>query len=387
MTDKQLPLTFPCFDEREIELVRECLQSRWVTQGPLVEKFESAVAGLHAARFARSTTSCTAALHLAMLALGIGPDDEVIVPAFTWITSANCAEYVGARVVFVDIDPVTFNLDITRVAEAITPRTRAIVAVHLFGLAADVDALREVIGSREIAIVEDAACALGTTLRGRPVGALGDCGCFSFHPRKVITTGEGGMVTTNDAGLAERVGSFRNHGATGVDPDDPEGPGPWTMATFNRLGFNLRMSDIQAAVGLAQMEKFPRLLAERRARAASYHTLLGGRDGLQVPYHGAASGHSYQSYVVRLVDGDRAARNAIMRRLAEAGLSTRPGTHAVPGLGYYRERNCYTRDDFRNASACEDTTITLPLFPGMSDDDVGRVAETLLTALREGCRS
>lgn len=383
MTDKPLPLTFPCFDQREIELLSECLQSLWVTQGPLVERFEDAVAELHEARFARSTTSCTAALHLAMLALGVGPDDEVIVPAFTWITSANCAEYVGARVVFADVDPATFNLDMKCVAEAITPRTRAIVAVHLFGLAVDIDALREVIGSRPIAIVEDAACALGTTLRGRPVGALGDCGCFSFHPRKVITTGEGGMVTTNDAGLAERVGSLRNHGATGIDPNDAEGQGPWTMATFNRLGFNLRMSDLQAAVGVAQLEKFSRLLEERRARAVQYHEALSRIEHLQVPDHGAESGHSYQSYVVRLKTAGRAQRNAVMNHLAAAGISSRPGTHAVPTLGYYRQRYGYVREDFANAALCEDTSITLPLFPGMTVEDVWRTSGALRDALRE----
>ncbi|MCP5200980.1 MAG: DegT/DnrJ/EryC1/StrS family aminotransferase [Gammaproteobacteria bacterium] len=386
MSDKQLPLTFPRFDEREIELLRECLQSLWVTQGPMVEKFEHAVAELHQVRYARSTTSCTAALHLAMLALGVGPGDEVIVPAFTWITSANCAEYVGARAVFVDVDPFTFNLDIARVAAAITPRTRAIIAVHLFGLAADIDALRDVIGGRDIVIVEDAACALGTTLRGRPVGGLGDIGCFSFHPRKVVTTGEGGMVTTDDQVLAEAVGSYRNHGATGVDPDSPEAQGPWTMATFNRLGFNLRMSDIQAAVGLAQLEKFPTLLHERRARAMDYNARLAGCDGLQVPDHGPDAGHAYQSYVVRLTSADRATRNTVMTRLAAAGISTRPGTHAVPVLGYYRQRYGYSRNDFPTASTCEDTTITLPLFPGMTADDVERVSAAFLAAMCGGNR-
>lgn len=384
MTDKPLPLTFPSFDEREIALLRECLDSLWVTQGPLVERFEAQIAGLHDARHALSTTSCTSALHLAMLGLGVGPGDEVIVPAFTWVTSASCAEYVGARPVFVDVDPVTFNLDLDKLAGAISARTRAIVAVHLFGLAVDIDAIRAAIGDREIFIVEDAACAIGTTLHGRPVGALGDCGCFSFHPRKVVTTGEGGMVTTNDAALAERVASLRNHGATGIDANNPEEPGPWTMATFNRLGFNLRMSDIQAAVGLAQLEKFPALLAERRARAARYNALLGACGGLQVPDHGAASGHAYQSYVVRLQTGDRARRNAVMKQLAQAGISTRPGTHAVPVLGYYRDKYGCRREDFPLAVGCEDSTITLPLFPGMTDADQDRVVEALLIALGQG---
>ena len=205
--DSPMNLTAPAFDEDEIALVKQCLASGWVTQGPLTARFEQLVAARHAVAHALATTSCTSALHLATLALGLGPGDEVIVPAFTWITSANAAEYVGARAMFCDVDPRTFNIDPAALEAAITPRARAVVAVHLFGLAAPMDEILSVARKHGLAVIEDAACAIGTSYNGRPVGGIGDIGCFSFHPRKVVTTGEGGMVTTNRSDLAERVAS------------------------------------------------------------------------------------------------------------------------------------------------------------------------------------
>lgn len=376
-------LTAPEFDETEIALLRDCLASGWVTQGPLTEKFERLIAERHRARFAFATTSCTAALHLAMMALGIGPGDEVIVPAFTWVTSAHAAEYVGARPVFVDVATETYNIDPALIEAAITPRTRAVVAVHLFGQAAPMLEILEIAKSHNVAVVEDAACAIGTTYRGRPVGTLGEIGCFSFHPRKIITTGEGGVATTDHEDLADRLRSLRNHGATGLPPASEEAHGPWTMATFERLGFNLRFSDIQAAVGIAQMEKLERLLQERHARAARYSALLADVQQLVLP-NGAGydSGHTYQSYVVRIAGGDRKRRNDIMGHLAERQIETRPGTHAVHRLGFYAKKYGYHPGDFPNASLCEDTTITLPIFPGMTDTVQDEVVAALVEALR-----
>jgi perosamine synthetase len=237
-----------------------------------------------------------------------------------------------------------------------------------------------------LAVVEDAACAIGGSYRGRPVGALGDIGCFSFHPRKIITTGEGGIVTTDRDDLAVRTRSLRNHGATGLPPTAAEEHGPWTMATFDQLGFNLRFSDIQAAIGVAQMAKLDGLLAERRRRAERYSSLLAGAQQLNLPARGDAAddaaGHTYQSYVVRLVQADRRHRNAVMRHLAEADIETRPGTHAVHRLGFYAKKYGYRAEDFPNAALCEDTTITLPIFPGMTDTDQNRVADLLTVALR-----
>ncbi len=370
-------ITEPSFDESEIALLRECLNSKWVTQGPMTERFERLLAARHEVKHALACTSCTAALHLATLALGLGPGDEVIVPAFTWVTSAHSAEYVGAKPVFVDIDFATFNLDPKALEAAITPRTKAIVAVHLFGLAAPMDEINAVAKPRDIAVIEDAACAIGTTYKGAPVGAIGDIGCFSFHPRKAVTTGEGGAVTTNRDDLAERVLSLRNHGATGAPDPSIEPHGPWTMATFDNLGFNLRLSDIQAAVGVSQMGKLDRLLSERRRLGHRYSELLAGSNTIARPLGGDIDGHAFQSYVIRVLDGGRRQRNAIMAALAAEKIQTRPGTHAVHRLGYYRTKYGLRPEQFPNAALAEDTTITLPIFPNMTEADQQKVVDVI----------
>lgn len=377
-----ISITEPSFDDTEVDMVRAVLDSKWVTQGPMTERFEARIAANQHARHALACTSCTAALHLAAMALNLGPGDEVVVPALTWITSAHAAEYVGARAVFADIDLSTFNIDPAALEAAITPRTKAVVAVHLFGLAAPMDEIRAICAPRGIRIIEDAACGIATTYKGEPVGALGDLGCFSFHPRKVVTTGEGGAVTTNDDQLAAAVRSLRNHGATG-QPDNGEPVGPWTMATFGRIGYNLRLSDIQAAVGVAQMEKLERLVADRRASALSYTQQLRDLNDLVLPTTGDVDGHTFQSYVVRIAEGGRARRNAVMSKLAAAGIQTRPGTHAVHRLGYYREKYGLRPEQFPLAAAAEDTTITLPIIPGMTDGQRAYVVEALSKALRD----
>lgn len=367
-------ITEPFFDSEEIRLVQEALDSKWVTQGPKTSEFERLFSARHQLQHALATTSCTAALHLSTLALQLQPGDEVVVPAFTWVTSAHSAEYVGAKAVFADVDLATFNLDPAALEAAITPRTRAIVVVHLFGKAAPMDEIMAIARRHKLLVIEDAACAVGTAYKGQPIGAIGDLGCFSFHPRKVITTGEGGMVTTNRKDLADRVKSLRNHGSTGpafgADPSKP-----YTMSTFDMLGFNLRMSDIQAAVGVAQMAKLDRLLAERRRLALRYSELLTGIEEVILPTDDP--GHTYQSYVIRLKADDRGKRNAIMERLAELKIQTRPGTHAVHRLGYYVNKYGLRPEQFPNACRAEDTTITLPIFPGMSDDQQKFVVENI----------
>ena len=372
-----MQITQPSFSEAEIAMLRECLDSKWVTQGPFTERFERLLAEKQKVSHALACTSCTAALHLATLALKLGPGDEVIVPAFTWVTSAHCAEYVGAKPVFADVDLSTFNIAPAALEAAITPRTKAIVAVHLFGLAAPMDEIKAIAVRRGIAVIEDAACAIGTTYKGRPVGAIGDIGCFSFHPRKAVTMGEGGAVTTDRDDLAERVRSQRNHGSTGAPDPSIEPHGPWTMATFNNLGFNLRLSDIQAAVGVAQMAKLDRLLAERRRLGGRYSELLAAVKPVARPLGGDVDGHTYQSYVIRVLEGGRKRRNDLMLALARKNIQTRPGTHAVHRLGYYTNKYGLKAEQFPNAALAEDTTITLPIFPGMTEDDQQKVVQVL----------
>jgi perosamine synthetase len=374
-----MQITAPKFDEAEIEMLRACLNSGWVTQGPMSQKFEELIAQQHDVKHALVTTSCTAALHLATMALGLKEGDEVIVPAFTWVTSAHCAEYVGAKVVFADIDLATYNLDPAAFVATITPRTRAVVVVHLFGLAAAMDEIRAIASRHGIAIIEDAACAIGTTYKGKPVGGLGSIGCFSFHPRKVVTTGEGGAVTTNDDAIAKTVSSLRNHGASEPRVPANEVAGPWTMSAYNRIGYNLRLSDIQAAVGVAQMAKLDGLLVERRHLAACYRERLAERNDVVLPASDA--GHSYQSFVLRVANGGRERRNALMTAFANRSIQTRPGTHAVPGLGYYRNKYSLDPQQFPNAMVAENTTVTLPIFPGMSVSEIDSVIEVLNEAL------
>ena len=380
--NKELQLTFPSFDETEIDELRQCLDSKWVTQGPMVKKFEQAVAKAHQLPHALATTSCTAALHLATMALGLGPGDEVIVPAFTWVTSAHSAEYVGAKAVFCDVDLNTFNIDPAALEAAITPRTKAVVVVHLFGLAAPMKEILAITKPRGIKVIEDAACAIGTRYAGKPIGAMGDIGCFSFHPRKVVTTGEGGAVTTADDDLATIVASLRNHGAS-LDPATAMGPArPWHLALFDRVGYNLRLSDIQAAVGVAQMRKLDSLLAERSHRAMRYQEHIASIDGLVRPTIPVDSGHTFQSYVIRIPDG-RPRRNKMMEHLQAASIQTRPGTHAVHRLGYYKNRYGYQASDFPNACLAEDTTITLPIFPGMTDAEQDFIVKEVRAAAKQ----
>lgn len=370
------PIARPDFSDDDLFYIKQCLESYWATQGPLVSSFEEKIKERHQASYALATTSCTAALHLSTMALDLSPGDEVIVPAFTWITSAHCVEYVGAKVVFADIDPFTFNLCPKSLEKAITPRTKAVVVVHLFGLSAPMDDILAITHPRGIKIIEDAACAIGTTYKGRPVGAIGDLGCFSFHPRKVITTGEGGMVLTHQKTLATKIAALRNHGATGLPPEDPKAERPYTMSHFEVLGYNLRLCDIQAGLGLSQFKKLDRILEHRKKCALYYTEKLKDTAELILPTD-PCGGHTYQSYVIRLASGEKKKRNALMDFLKEKGIQTRPGTHAVHRLGYYAKKYHIEPDAFPYASLCEDTTITLPIYPSMTERDQDAIVKTM----------
>lgn len=376
MEKRNIPISLPVTGEEEWQAVKEPLMSGWLTSGPKVREFESAFAKRHEVKEAFAVTSATTALHLAMVALGVGPGDEVIVPAFTWVSTANVVLHQGADVVFCDIDPVTFNLDPSRLKEKITAKTRAIIPVHLFGLCADMDAIREIAG--DIPLVEDGACAAGAGYKGTPAGALGTIGCFSFHPRKSVTTGEGGMVTTNDPALGELLSMLRNHGASISEEQRHHGPRPYILPEFNVLGYNYRMTDLQGAVGVVQLKKLDTFIDERQKWAQYYIDQLSELGWLQLPVYGDDYKHGWQSFVT-LVDPETApmSRNDIMERLQEVGISTRPGTHAVHMLNFYKEKYNIKPEDFPGAMKANDHSMAIPLHNRMTAEDYEYVVNAL----------
>jgi perosamine synthetase len=377
MAPGKIQISQPLIEPDALDGVRAVLDSGWLTQGPRVAEFEALFAAHCGASHAIATTSCTTAMHLVLAAAGIGPGDEVLVPAFTWVATANVVLYCGAIPVLVDVDPSTFNFNPAQVAARVTPRTRAAIPVHLFGLCADIDAIRAALPPGTL-ILEDAACAVGASAAGGRAGTLGHAGAFSFHPRKILTTGEGGMVTTNDPDLAERTRALRNHGASVSEEQRHLGPQPYLLPEFNLLGFNYRMTDLQAAVGLSQLRRLDDLLAFRTQWAGWYRERLAQIPWLRLPEEPTVGRHSWQSFVT-FVDENRAPcpRNEMMRRLDAAGIGVRPGTHAVHSLGLYRERFGYRPEDFPGALACAEQSMAIPLQNRMTAEDFERVAASL----------
>jgi len=373
---RDILISHPDTNEEEWQALREPLMSGWLTQGPKVEIFEKAFAKRHDVQFALATSSCTTALHLILTALGIGPGDEVIVPAFTWVATANVVLYCGATPVFVDVDRTTFNIDAGQVSAKINQQTKAIIPVHLFGLCADMDALTE--AALGVPLIEDAACAAGCKYKGCSAGSLGIAGAFSFHPRKSITTGEGGMITTNQEEIAARINALRNHGASISEEKRHEGLQPYTLPDFNMLGFNYRMTDLQGAVGIVQLSKLDRFIEERQDWANYYNQELAGIPWLHTPAVPKEYRHGWQAYVCYIEESKAPmSRNDIMKRLYARGIQTRPGTHAVHMLGLYREKFGIRQDDFPVARDCDRYTMAIPLHNRMTAEDYEYVVKMI----------
>jgi perosamine synthetase len=343
-------LARPDVGEDELAEIREVLESGQLTMGPKVAEFESLLAEAAGTAHAAAVSSGTAALHLAVLALGIGEGDEVLVPAYTFPATANVVALAGARPVLVDVDPATMNIDPADAARRVTPRTRAVLGVHLFGRPARLEQLPD------LPVLEDAAGALGGSRRGRPCGSLGTLACFSFHPRKIVTTGEGGAVTTDDGELVERVRSLRHHGWSPADAYDD----------LPRPAFNYRLSDVLCALGLPQLRRLGELLAVRERIAAGYRERLAG---LEVLLPGADDGdrHGLQAYVIQV---DR--RDEVLAGLRAQGIQCQIGTYALHRLGAYADQG-----PFPGADAAFERALALPLHSRLTERELDRVAEAL----------
>jgi perosamine synthetase len=376
MEKRNIPISLPVTGEEEWLAAKEPLFSGWLTSGPKVREFETLFAERHQVKHAIAVTSATTALHLAVVALDIKEGDEVIVPAFTWVSTANIVLYQKAKVVFVDVDPVTFNLDTADLKRKITSRTKAIIPVHLFGLCADMDEIKKIAGN--IPLIEDGACAAGSAYKGKPAGGLGTIGCFSFHPRKSITTGEGGMVTTNDDKLADIMRALRNHGASVSEEERHHGPRPYILPEFNMVGFNYRMTDLQGAVGVVQLKKLDQFINERAKWAAYYYDKLKEVSWLRLPNEDKNYKHGWQSYVTFVDESKiKISRNEIMERLQQKGISTRPGTHAVHMLKYYKDNFNLKADDFPGARDANNLSMAIPLHNRMNKEDYDYVIQSL----------
>jgi len=384
-----IPITRTNLTEAEINSVLDPLRSGWLVQGPKVREFEEKWSSFTGSKHSIAVTSCTTALHLSLAALGFGSGDEAIVPAFTWISTANIVEHLGGKVVFCDIDLETFNVDPKQIQEKITTHTKAILPVHLFGLAADMKAINSIAQANNLWVVEDAACGFGSRYHGQHAGTQGTTGCFSFHPRKAITTGEGGMVTTQDDQLAEKIRRLRDHGAAMSDLQRHLGARPYLLADHPDAGYNQRMTDLQAALGSAQMDRATDIITERQRLASRYDQAFENLAWLQTPAQLHQYEHGYQSYPC-LFQPDRAKaaarhgnkakikdinteRNLWMDQLQQQGISTRPATHAVHMLAFYRQKYQLKPEDFPNAFAANDCSISLPLFHGMTEVEQNEV--------------
>lgn len=395
---KSIPIAKSYFNRKEFALVSTTIASGWISQGRMVEEFESALSRYTGAKYAIAVSSGTTALHLALLLSGVGPDDEVIIPSFSFIATANAVLYCGAKPVFVDIDPRTYNIDPVKISKFLdecckfdrvkcrvinrnTGRViKAIMPVHQFGLSADLDAIGKIAKRYCLAVVEDAACGLGSLYKGRKIGDGHNISCFSFHPRKIITTGEGGAILTDNKSYADRLHILRNHGASLTARDKHTGKAA-AKEDYEVLGYNYRMTDIQAAVGIAQMLKLPAILKKRNYLAKNYNDAFKNIGYVHVPYIPEYATPNYQSYILRIDDGAPVSRDDIVRELLKYGISARRGNTAIHTQTLYK--NMGPGPDLENTERAASHTIALPLYFDMTIKEQDFIIDTLVSIIRK----
>ena len=369
-----IPLLKPYFDMDELEEIKKVLDSGWVSQGPKTKEFEQAVCNYTGAKHAIAVTNCTSALHLSLLAIGIKPDDEVLVADYTYPATGHSVVYCRAKPVFVDIDPKTYNIDEQAIAEKITSKTKAIIPVHTFGQCANMDAINRLADEHNLKVIEDAACAFGAKYKGTFAGTIGDIGCYSFHARKGITTGEGGMVVTDDDALARRVRHLSVFGITSAW--GREGQSEFFIPEFVDIGYNYKMSDITAAVGLVQLRRIEEIIRRKNELASYWNSKLAGMGLIEAPYIDPNCIHIYQSYVA-LVDSS-INRNKLIQNLAEKGVQTQIGTYASHIQPVYK-----SIDKCPNSLDIFNRAIALPFYFTLTEPEIDVAAEKLAAVLEE----
>ena len=392
-----IPITKTIFGDEEKEAIVKPLETGWVVQGPNVAKFQNMFADFTGSKYAHAASNCTTALHLGLEAMDITKGDKVIVPSFTYVASANAVEYTGAEVVFCDIDLKTFNIDETKLEDIIKKDSsiKAIMPVNLFGLCANMPYIMELAKKYNLKVIEDSACGFDGWIGDKHSGTFGDCGCFSFHPRKSICTGEGGMLITDDEDIANKVSQLKDHGASKSDLQRHKEKGGSLLPDFTMRGYNYRMTDMQGALGVCQMDRKEYIMNGRREVASKYDEVLKDISQLISPYIPENYKHGYQSYVCIFTDGEDISnltkeqidrinikRNIFMEKLEEMTIATRQGTHAVHTLGYYKNKNNFKDEDFLMSYAADRLSIALPLYAGMTNEEFDYVISNIKEALK-----
>lgn len=369
-----IPIAKPYLTEEEAQAAYDTILTGWITQGPKVQEFEEKFAAYTGARYAVAVSNCTTALHLSMIVAGIGAGDEVICPSMSYIATANAIKYVGASPVFAEVQPHTYNLDAADVEKRITARTKAILLVHQIGMPADIDAFRQLSDRYGLRLIEDAACAAGSAYKAGKIGSHSELVCFSFHPRKVISTGDGGMITTNREDYRDRLRLLRQHGMSVNDRVRHEAD-KIIFEDHVEVGYNYRMTDIQAAVGIKQLEKLDWIVGQRRKVAAAYYEAFKDIDSFQLPVEAAGYFSNYQSYSIYLKDSCPVSRNAFMQQLLDKGIASRRGI-----------MNAHRETAYKDAGACtnlpvsedlQDNSIMLPLFVPMKEQEIAFVVDSV----------